>query len=89
MDFDIRHIAKLARLKLDEGQVEKFTQQMSDIVDMVAQLPEIDDAAPELDHAHPMELRPDVVQPSLRREEILQNAPQVEAGCFVVPRVVE
>ena len=89
MDFDIRHIAKLARLKLDEGQVEKFTQQMSGIVDMVAQLPEIDDAAPELGPAHPMELRPDVVQPSLRREEILQNAPQVEAGCFVVPRVVE
>ena len=89
MDFDIRHIAKLARLKLDEEQAEKFTQQMSSIVDMVARLPEIEDTAVELDPANPMILREDVVQPSLRREEVLQNAPQVEAGCFVVPRVVE
>jgi len=89
MTFDINHIAKLARLRLDGAQAEKFAAQMADIVEMVAKLPEIEDAAVELDPQNPMVLRPDTVEPSLRTEEILRNAPQVEAGCFVVPRVVD
>jgi aspartyl-tRNA(Asn)/glutamyl-tRNA(Gln) amidotransferase subunit C len=89
MNFDIAHIAKLARLKMDGEQAEKFAAQMAEIVDMVAQLPELDGDTVELDPSNPMALRPDEVKPSLRREEILANAPQVEAGCFVVPRVVE
>lgn len=89
MNFDIAHIAKLARLRMDDEQAEKFSAQMQDIVEMVSRLPELEGDAVELDPAHPMTLRPDVVRPSLRREEILQNAPQTEAGCFVVPRVVE
>ena len=89
MEFDIRHIAKLARLSMDGAQAEKFSVQMQNIVDMVEQLPPVEGETIELDPAHPMVLRPDEVRPSLRREEILKNAPQVEAGCFVVPRVVE
>ncbi len=90
MKIDINHIAKLARLKMDEQQAEKFAAQMEGIIDMVAALPEIESAADGLDPANPMKLREDIVVPSAaKRNEILANAPKVEAGCVVVPRVVE
>lgn len=90
MKIDINHIAKLARLKMDEQQAEKFAAQMEGIIDMVAALPEIESAADGLDPANPMKLREDIVVPSAaKRSELLSNAPKVEAGCVVVPRVVE
>ena len=90
MKIDINHIAKLARLKMDEQQAEKFAGQMEGIIDMVASLPEIEGVASGLDPANPMRLREDVaIASSAKRSEILANAPQVEAGCVVVPRVVE
>lgn len=90
MKIDINHIAKLARLKMDEQQAEKFAHQMEGIIDMVANLPAIEGVATGLDPAHPMTLRPDVAIPSeCKRDDILANAPQVEAGCVVVPRIVE
>ena len=90
MKIDINHIAKLARLKMDEQQAEKFANQMNGIIDMVANLPEIEGVATGLDVANPMRLREDKAVPSAaKRSEILENAPQVEAGCVVVPRIVE
>lgn len=89
MEFDIRRIAKLALLRLDDAQAERFAAQMADILEMVGKLPEVGDEAMDLDPAHPMLLREDEIFPSLSREDILRNAPQTEAGCFVVPRVVD
>lgn len=90
MKIDINHIAKLARLKMDEQQAEKFARQMEGIIDMVDKLPAIEGVATGLDPANPMTLRADVAVPSdSRRDDILANAPQVEAGCVVVPRIVE
>lgn len=89
MKIDINHIAKLARLKMDAQQAEKFSRQMGDIIDMVDNLPAIEGTATGLDPENPMLLRSDTVCPSSPREEILSNAPQVEAGCVVVPRIVE
>ncbi len=88
--IDINHIAKLARLKMDEEQAQKFARQMTDIIGMVDNLPAIEGTATGLDPSNPMILRKDVVVVSqTTREEILENAPQVEAGCVVVPRIVE
>lgn len=90
MKIDINHIAKLARLKMDEQQAEKFANQMNGIIEMVANLPEIEGVATGLDPENPMILREDKAVPSeAKRSEILANAPQVEAGCVVVPRIVE
>ena len=36
-----------------------------------------------------MQLRQDEIRPSLKRDQLLQNAPQTQAGCVVVPKVVE
>ncbi len=88
MQFDIRHIARLARLRLEDGEIETLCAQMEQIMEMVSSIPALDEEASGLVPADPMALRGDEVTPSMPREEILANAPQQEAGCFVVPRFV-
>lgn len=89
MNIDIKHIAKLARLRIEDDQLDKFESEMQNIVGMVEKLPDIQDEmtlAPD----NPMILRKDVaVQDKFTRQELMQNAPQVKAGCLVVPKTVE
>ncbi|HIY08136.1 MAG TPA: Asp-tRNA(Asn)/Glu-tRNA(Gln) amidotransferase subunit GatC [Firmicutes bacterium] len=89
MEIDIRHIAKLARLHIDEEQLPRFQKEMEGIIQMVngMKTPAQMDLRP--DPANAMVLREDVVQPSFPRDQLLANAPQTEAGCVVVPRTVE
>jgi aspartyl-tRNA(Asn)/glutamyl-tRNA(Gln) amidotransferase subunit C len=89
MNIDIKHIAKLARLRIEDDQLDKFESEMENIVGMVEKLPDIQDEMT-LDPDNPMILRKDVaVQDKFTRQELMQNAPQVKAGCFVVPKTVE
>ncbi len=89
MNIDVRHIAKLSRLHLNEEEIPKFTEEMEKILAMVEQLPPIEGEGTLLDPDHPMELREDKAQTLYRRDELLANAPEVEAGCVVVPKVVD
>lgn len=89
MNIDIKHIAKLARLRIEDDQLDKFESEMENIVGMVEKLPDIQDEMA-LDPDNPMILRKDVaVQDKFTRQELMQNAPQVKAGCLVVPKTVE
>lgn len=89
MNIDIKHIAKLARLRIEDDQLDKFESEMQNIVGMVDKLPDIQDEIT-LDPDNPMILRKDVaVQDKFTRQELMQNAPQVKAGCLVVPKTVE
>lgn len=89
MNIDIKHIAKLARLRIEDDQFDKFESEMQNIVGMVEKLPDIQDEMT-LDPDNPMILRKDVaVQDKFTRQELMQNAPQVKAGCLVVPKTVE
>lgn len=88
MKIDVRHIAKLAKLRLDEDKVPMFERQMEDILGMVEGLPEIPAGEKQADPDNKMELRPDIVGSSLTRDEVLQGAPQKQAGCIVVPKTV-
>ncbi len=88
MQFDIRHIARLARLRLDDSEAETLSAPLEQIREMVSSVPALDGDAAGLDPDNPMALRDDEVLPPTPREEILANAPQQEAGCFVVPRFV-
>ena len=82
-------IAKLARLRIEDNQLDKFESEMENIVGMVEKLPDIQDEMT-LDPDNPMILRKDVaVQDKFTRQELMQNAPQVKAGCLVVPKTVE
>lgn len=89
---DVKKIAHLARLGIDAQDVDDYAQDLSGILDLMAQMNELntDEVVP---MAHPMDqaqrLRPDVVTESNRREAFQAIAPQVEAGLYLVPKVIE
>lgn len=90
MKIDIKHIAKLSRLKIEDDKLEKFEKDMETIVNMVDNMPDVDGTLTLLDEENPMTLREDkAVKDKFKREELLANAPEVQAGCLVVPKTVE
>jgi aspartyl-tRNA(Asn)/glutamyl-tRNA(Gln) amidotransferase subunit C len=89
---DVEHVAQLARLALDEDELEQFTRELGVILEHaedVAAL-DIDDVEPT---AHPLPLvnvvRPDQAHQPLPRDEVLAQAPAVEDGRFRVPRILD
>lgn len=89
MQIDILHIAKLARLSIEEEKIAKFQNEMENIVAMCEKLPPMEGDFTAVDPSNPMQLREDEVRESLKRDLLLKNAPQTQAGCVVVPKVVE
>lgn len=82
----VQHIAELARLKLSEDEIDRMTVQLSAILDHAARLQELDTAniSPTASVV-PLQnvMRPDLVEPSLPREDVLANAPDKdESGDF-------
>ena len=87
----VRHVAKLGRLALDEAQLERFAGQLEPILEYVAHIGEVDVANVEpMAHAVPLAnvLRDDVVGPSLPLDKVLQNAPETDGPFFKVPKVI-
>lgn len=88
----IEHVAGLARLNLTQGEKEKLTSEMENIVLYFDKLNELDtsDIAPR-EHVIPIKnvFREDVEGKSYDRGKILANAPSQQNGCFKVPKVVE
>lgn len=89
---DVKKIAWLGRLAIDEEQIAGYAQGLSGILDFVAQMDAVDtaDVAP---MAHPLDesqrLRVDDVAEVDAREVFQANAPAVEAGLYLVPKVIE
>jgi aspartyl-tRNA(Asn)/glutamyl-tRNA(Gln) amidotransferase subunit C len=85
---EVLHVARLARLELTDEDVERFTEQLSAILEAVAKVSELDLADVE-PTAHPLDLvnvwAGDEPRPSLAVEDALANAPEREAGFFKVP----
>lgn len=88
----VRHVAKLARLRLREGEAERYAAQLGRMVEYVEQLSALDVSGLEAT-AHVLEaptpFREDEPRPSLPQEEALANAPDREDPFFKVPRVIE
>jgi len=88
---DVERISLLARLKFGEDELDRMTAQLSQIVQYVEQLSDLDtdDVEP---MAHTLDLvdvvRPDERRPSLSREEALANAPRHDDECYRVPAVL-
>ena len=89
----VENIAHLARLELESGEIPQFQQSLSRIVDFIGELERADTAgvAP---MAHPLpglaqRLRPDAVTGRDEHELYQRNAPQVAAGLYLVPKVIE
>jgi aspartyl-tRNA(Asn)/glutamyl-tRNA(Gln) amidotransferase subunit C len=88
----VAHIAALARIRLEDAELEPLAAELSHILTWVEQLAEIDTAdVPPMTSVAAMSLpmREDEVTDGSRRDEILGNAPQSTRGFFAVPKVVE
>ena len=89
---EVLHIARLARLGLTEEDVERFREQLSNILENFEVLKEVEsEGVPPTTHAVPLQnvLREDEVAPSLPQDEVLANAPRQEEGHFKVRPVLE
>jgi aspartyl-tRNA(Asn)/glutamyl-tRNA(Gln) amidotransferase subunit C len=87
----VRHVAKLSRLALDEGRLEKFSAQLGSILEYVAKISEVDVTGIEpMAQALPTHnvFREDIVEPSLPLEKVLQNAPDSDGPFFKVPKII-
>lgn len=91
-DFDIKYVARLARLELSAQEEETLGAQLGNIIGYIAKLKEVNvDGVEPTSHAVPLVnvTRPDEVAPSLSNTEALRNAPASGGGLFVVPKIVE
>ncbi len=89
---DVKNIAHLARLAISDDAVDDYARDLSNILDLVDQMNQVDtdDVQP---MAHPMDvaqrLRPDEVTETNQRDKFQSIAPDVEAGLYRVPKVIE
>lgn len=77
----VSHIAELAKLELTEQEIERMTEQLSAILEYAERLNQLDtEAIAPTASVIPNQnvMRPDVVTPSLTREQVLQNAPDTD-----------
>src|SRR3954462_9784960 len=90
---EVAHLARLARLALEDHELDRLASQLDVILGAVAKIGEVSDAedVQPMTHAVPLEnvMRPDVVFSSLPREEVLAGAPAAEDGRFRVPRILD
>ncbi len=89
---EVEHIAQLARLELSPEHKSRYRQQLSNILDYIAKLRELDttDVPPTAGGGLTrMDLRPDRSRPGLSRDALLGNAPEAEDQQFKIPPVFE
>jgi aspartyl-tRNA(Asn)/glutamyl-tRNA(Gln) amidotransferase subunit C len=85
---EVLHVARLARLRLAEDEIEPLARELSAVLDHIAKISELDlDGVPPTSHVVEVTgaLRADEPRPSLPREVALAQAPAVSADGFSVP----
>ncbi len=88
---EVRRIAGLAQLELDEQELPRYAQQLGAILGFMERLSQVDTEGVDADPGSPVpedHLRPDTSLPGLQRKDALENAPETEDGHFGVPRVL-
>jgi aspartyl-tRNA(Asn)/glutamyl-tRNA(Gln) amidotransferase subunit C len=89
---DVKKIAHLARLGIEDKDVANYAQDLSGMLDLVAQMNTLNTENVSA-MAHPLEqnqrLRPDRVTEANQCDKFQAIAPQVEAGLYLVPKVIE
>lgn len=89
---EVKKIAFLARLSIQEENIEQYSEDLSGILDLVEQMnaANVDDIEP---MAHPQDamqrLRDDEVTEVNQREKLMSNAPSQQDGLFLVPKVLD
>jgi aspartyl-tRNA(Asn)/glutamyl-tRNA(Gln) amidotransferase subunit C len=86
---DIKHIAELARLSLNEEEIEKFTSEFGEILEYVSKLREVEvDAVKEKDMRKCLPLRGDKEGRVIPRKKVIDSAPENKNGYISVPKVL-
>lgn len=90
--FDVRYTAQLARLHLSDDEIAKFQAQLSQVLEYVEKLKQVDVSGVE-PTAHANEVfnvfRADESRPWFTPAEALANAPRQANELFIVPKVIE
>ncbi len=91
-DFNLKHIARLARLHFKDEELKVFESQVAGILKLVDELKEVDVEGVE-PTSHPLDIknvfREDEIRPSLSIEEFLKHAPRSRGRFFEVPKIIE
>ena len=89
---DIAYISLLSKLKIEDIEIDNFTRQISDILEMIQQLEKVDTDGIE-PMAHPLNmkqrLRMDEVTEENQRDLYQENAVEFEQGFYKVPKVID
>ena len=88
----VRHIANLARLAMNEEELQRLVPELNNILGWVEQLAEVNTDGVEPLTAvidQKLRLRDDVVNDGNIRDQVLANAPEAQHGFFAVPKVIE
>jgi aspartyl-tRNA(Asn)/glutamyl-tRNA(Gln) amidotransferase subunit C len=89
---DVKRIAHLARIAVEEDEMPGYLQQLSNILSLVEEMQAVDTTGIEpMAHAQDvvLRLRDDAATEIDRRSAYQAVAPQVEAGLYLVPKVIE
>lgn len=92
MKIDVKHVAELANLSITGEETEKFEKQLSEVLDYIKKLDEVDVTGVEpTSQVTGLEniSRPDESHPSLTQQEALSNAKAQHNGLFVVKGIFE
>ena len=90
---EVKHVALLSRLELDDKELEIHSKQLASILSYISKLNEVDVKSTQ-PTSHPLAtlknvFRKDALKRSLEPEEALKNAPAKEGDFFKVPQVIE
>jgi aspartyl-tRNA(Asn)/glutamyl-tRNA(Gln) amidotransferase subunit C len=88
----VKRIGRLARIRVEEDEVEKYQGEINAILGFVEQLGEVDvEGVEPMTSVTPMQLRrrDDVVTDGGYPEKVVANAPLTEDNFFMVPKVIE
>ena len=88
----VERMARLAKMDLSEEETMMLRKDMAEIIAFADQLNALDlGDTPTTTHAVPVKnvYREDICKPSYDRSEILENAPEQDGECYIVPQVVE
>lgn len=89
---DVVYAAKLAKIRIDENEIDSTVRDIQNIMELADLLSDLDtDGIEPTYHIFNVEnaFRDDIITNTDRREKLLQNAPFESGGCFTVPKVIE
>lgn len=88
---DVKHVAILSRLGLNDDELQKYEEELNDVLNFMEKLNELDTQGIE-PTSHVLDIynvfRTDIIEKSLDLEDVLANAPDRDDDCFKVPSIL-